>query len=67
MEAAFFCEKSVYLRLRGNAVHKSRGLVNCTFHQIPYGEDDTVGECVIHENSYGLGCGDVQSNRPLEI
>jgi len=60
MEAAFSCETSAYIRRRGNAVHKLRGLVTCTLHQILYGEDDTVGACFIHENSYGLSCGDVQ-------
>ena len=60
MEAAFSCETSAYIRLRGKSVHKSRGFVNCTLHQILYCEDDTVGACITHENSYGLGCGDVE-------
>jgi hypothetical protein len=60
MEAAFSCEMWANLRLRGNAVHKSRGLVTCTLHQIIYGEDNMVGACVIHENNYGFGCGDVE-------
>jgi hypothetical protein len=60
MEAAISCETSAYLRVRGNAVHKSRGFVISILHQILYGEDDTVGACVTDENNYGLGCGDVE-------
>jgi hypothetical protein len=60
MEAAFSCETLAYIRLRGKSVHKSGGLVTCTLYQILYGEDDTAGACVTHENSYGLGCGDVE-------
>ena len=57
---SIFLWKSENIRRRGNAVHKPRGLVAFTLHLIPYGEDDTVGARVTHENNYGLDFGDVQ-------
>jgi len=51
---------SACIRLCGNAVHKSRGLVTCALNQILHGEDDTVGACIIHENGFAPSADDVE-------